>query len=138
MGSVETFRPRPAERTAGQKQDVWSMVNEATAASLVQPIVNMGQGFFDYNPPDFIIEAAQNALKRVDCNQYAPTKGKPSLKKAIANEYTKFLERQINPETEVTITTGVNEGILSAIMAFVEEGDEVLCLSLSSTSILAT
>lgn len=35
----------PARRVAGQKQDVWSIVNEAAAASPVQPIVNMGQGF---------------------------------------------------------------------------------------------
>ena len=35
----------PAKRVAGQKQDVWSIVNEAAAASPVQPIVNMGQGF---------------------------------------------------------------------------------------------
>jgi len=36
---------KPARRVAGQKQDVWSIVNEAAAASPVQPIVNMGQGF---------------------------------------------------------------------------------------------
>jgi hypothetical protein len=35
----------PAKRVAGQKQDVWSIVNEAAAASPKQPIVNMGQGF---------------------------------------------------------------------------------------------
>ena len=35
----------PAKRVAGQRQDVWSIVNEAAAASPVQPIVNMGQGF---------------------------------------------------------------------------------------------
>lgn len=38
-------RFKPARRVAGQKQDVWSIVNEAAAASPVQPIVNMGQGF---------------------------------------------------------------------------------------------
>lgn len=65
---------RPARRVAGQKQDVWSIVNEAAQASPIQPIVNMGQGFFGYNPPSFAIQAAKDALDRVDCNQYSPTK----------------------------------------------------------------
>ncbi|SCN98034.1 unnamed protein product [Fusarium fujikuroi] len=124
MSSI--FKPRPARRVATETQDVWSMINEAAAKSSVQPIVNMGQGFFGYNPPEFIIDAARDALLRVDCNQYAPTKGKPSLKRAIAENYSKRLGRQIDAETEVTITTGANEGILSALMAFVEQGDEVI------------
>lgn len=87
-----------------------SIVNEAAAASPVQPIVNMGQGFFGFNPPDFIINAAKEALNRVDCNQYSPTKGRPRLKKAIADAYSPLWGRKLNPETEVTITTGANEG----------------------------
>lgn len=86
----------------------------------------MGQGFFGYNPPKFILDAAKEALDRVDCNQYSPTKGRPRLKKAIADSYTPFWGRTIDPDTEVTITTGANEGMLSAFMAFLEEGDEVI------------
>lgn len=70
----------------------------------------MGQGFFGYNPPPFILDAAKNALDRVECNQYSPTKGRPSLRKAIANAYSPFWGRKLDPETEVTITTGANEG----------------------------
>lgn len=70
----------------------------------------MGQGFFGYNPPDFLLNAAKEALDRVDCNQYAPTKGRPRLRKAIADAYSPFWGREIDPETEVTITTGANEG----------------------------
>lgn len=65
---------KPAKRVAGQRQDVWSIVNEAAQASSVQPMVNMGQGFFGYNPPKFCIDAAKDALDRVECNQYSPTK----------------------------------------------------------------
>ncbi|RMD40699.1 hypothetical protein DV735_g4423, partial [Chaetothyriales sp. CBS 134920] len=117
---------QPAKRVAGQRQDVWSIINEAAAASPVQPIVNMGQGFFGYNPPQFVLDAAKSALDRVDCNQYSPTKGRPRLKKAIADAYSPFFGRQLDPETEVTITTGANEGMLSAFMGFIEPGDEVI------------
>jgi kynurenine aminotransferase len=102
------------------------MVNEAGAASPVQPITNMGQGFFGYNPPKFVLDAAKAVLDVVDCNQYSPTKGRPRLKKAIADAYSPFFGRTLDPNKEVTITTGANEGMLSAFMGFIEEGDEVI------------
>ncbi|KAL8287977.1 hypothetical protein RB601_004407 [Gaeumannomyces tritici] len=117
---------KPAARVAGRRQDVWSIINEAALASPMQPIVNMGQGFFGYNPPQFILDAAKAALDRVECNQYSPTKGRPRLKKAIADAYSPYWGRPLDPETEVTITTGANEGMLSAFMAFIEPGDEVI------------
>jgi len=69
---------KPAKRVAGQRQDVWSIVNEAAAAYNQEhgagSVVNMGQGFFGYNPPTFVLDAARDALGKVDCNQYSPTK----------------------------------------------------------------
>jgi kynurenine aminotransferase len=103
-----------------------TIVNEAAKASPVEGLVNMGQGFFGYNPPQFVIDAAKSCLDRVDCNQYAPTKGRPRLKQAIADAYSPFFGRKIDSENEVTITTGANEGMLSAFMAFIESGDEVI------------
>ncbi|KAF2773186.1 PLP-dependent transferase [Teratosphaeria nubilosa] len=120
----------PAKRVAGQRQDVWSIVNEAAAAYNQEhgagSVVNMGQGFFGYNPPEFVLNAAREALGKVDCNQYSPTKGRPRLKKALADAYSPFFGRTLNPDTEVTITTGANEGMLSAFMGFLEYGDEVI------------
>lgn len=48
------------------------------------------------------------------------------MKKALADAYSPFFGRTINPDTEVTITTGANEGMLSAFMGFIEPGDEVI------------
>ncbi|KAI5299271.1 v-type proton ATPase 16 kDa proteolipid subunit 2, partial [Ascosphaera pollenicola] len=79
-----------------------------------------------YNPPKFIIDAAKDALDTVESNQYAPTKGNLRLRKAIADAYSPFFGKSIDPETEVAITTGANEGMLSAFMAFIEPGDEVI------------
>ncbi|KAL8737149.1 MAG: hypothetical protein Q9181_001967 [Wetmoreana brouardii] len=124
--SVSTDRFRPASRVAGQNQDVWTIVNEAAVASPVQPIINMGQGFYGYNPPKFIIDAAKQALEKVDCNQYSPPKGRPRLRKAIAKAYSPLFGRDIDPDTEVVVTTGANEGIFSAFMGFIERGDEVI------------
>ncbi len=86
----------------------------------------MGQGFYGYNPPQFVLDAAKQVLDRVDCNQYSPTKGRPRLRKAIADAYSPFWGRQLDPDKEVTITTGANEGMLCAFMGFLEQGDEVI------------
>jgi len=86
----------------------------------------MGQGFFGYNPPQFILDAAKSCLDKVECNQYSPTKGRPRLKKAIADAYSPFFGRTLDPDKEVTITTGANEGMLSAFMGFLEQDDEVI------------
>lgn len=117
---------KPAERVAGKKQDVWSIINEAVATSPRRPIINLGQGFFGYNPPKFILDAAKGVLDRTDCHQYAPPRGKPHLREAIANAYSPFWGRKINPETEIVITTGANEGMFSAFLGFVNSGDEVI------------
>ncbi len=77
----------------------------------------MGQGFFGYNPPQFILNAAKQALDRVECNQYSPTKGRPRLKKAIADAYSPHWGRKLDPETEITITTGANEGAVPPMLS---------------------
>lgn len=105
-----------------------SIINAAAATTPNQPVVNMGQGFFGYNPPQFLIDAAKSAVERLDCNQYAPPKGRPRLREALSNAYSPFWGRKLCPETEITVTTGANEGFLSCCMAFLQEGDEVLLL----------
>src|SRR5436190_14311165 len=85
---------RPASRVATQPKDVWSMVNEAAETSNVTPVINLGQGFFGYNPPQFVIDAAKQALDKVDCNQYSPTRGRPRLRKAIAEAYSPYFGRE--------------------------------------------
>jgi kynurenine aminotransferase len=85
-------------------------------------------GFFGYNPPQFLLDAAKAALDRVDCNQYSPTKGRMRLKQAIADSYSPIWGRKLDPTTEVTVTTGANEGILCAFMAYLDPGDEVIVL----------
>lgn len=52
--------------------------------------------------------------------------GRPRLKQALADSYSPFFGKKLDPNTEITITTGANEGMLSAFMAFIEQGDEVI------------
>lgn len=115
----------PANRISSQRGDIWSIVNAAAAAA-DKPVVNMGQGFFSYGPVDYVLQAAKTALDRPECNQYSPTIGRPRLRNAIAKAYSPLFQRPIDPATEVTVTSGANEGMLCAFMAFLEPGDEVI------------
>ncbi|KAK9448488.1 pyridoxal phosphate-dependent transferase [Limtongia smithiae] len=121
--------PTPNPLIANQAKDVWTIVNEAAAeaqSSLPFPVLNLGQGFFSYNPPEFAIRAAQAALNDVSCNQYSHTRGRPSLRQALAAAYEPSLKRKINWETDVVVTSGANEGMFAAFTAFLGQGDEVI------------
>jgi kynurenine aminotransferase len=129
-GESKPFKfPEPSKHVSGQAKDVWSIVNEAAAraeADAGRPVVNLGQGFFSYSPPDFAIDAAKKALDTPMFNQYSPTKGRASLLRALADAYSPFFGRELDPATEIVVTAGANEGMYSAFTAFLNEGDEVI------------
>ncbi|KAK9470181.1 pyridoxal phosphate-dependent transferase [Dipodascopsis tothii] len=121
--------PKPSPKIAGQSKDVWSIVNETaaeTAKTFGKPIINLGQGFFSYNPPKFALDAAKAALDDVSCNQYSPTRGRESLRRALAESYGPYFNKPIDWQTDVVVTAGANEGMFSAFTAFLDEGDEVI------------
>ncbi|KAG5366054.1 putative aminotransferase C6B12.04c [Yarrowia sp. B02] len=120
--------PKPA-RFAQTPKDVWSLINEAAAASEEasgKKVVNLGQGFFSYSPPQFAIDAAKKALDVPALNQYSPTRGRPSLLKAVSEAYSPYFGRTLDPASEIVITAGANEGMYAAFTAFLNPGDEVI------------
>ncbi|CEP61047.1 kynurenine--oxoglutarate transaminase LALA0_S02e05556g [Lachancea lanzarotensis] len=112
-------------------KDVWSLTNEAAAVASQnaqnqnRELINLGQGFFSYSPPEFAIQEAQKALTSPLVNQYAPTKGRPSLIKSLLKLYSPLYGKQLAPEN-VQVTTGANEGILSCLVGLLNPGDEVI------------
>jgi kynurenine aminotransferase len=120
---------KPSARITGElrKTDVWSLINEAAAACSI-PVVNLGQGFMNFLPPAYIRQAAKDALDQIPTNQYSPTRGRPRLKTAIAKAYSPLLQRTLNPDTEVLITAGANEGFYSAFAGLLDRGDEVIVM----------
>jgi methionine aminotransferase len=87
--------------------------------------VNLGQGFPDFEPP----EALRNALGRAmaeGLNQYAPGIGTAALREQIALKTERLYGHKLNPETEVTVTSGATEALFAAIAAVVRAGEEVI------------
>ena len=87
--------------------------------------VNLGQGFPDFDGPEWIFDAAYKAMKEGK-NQYAPMPGIMSLRRTLADVYKQYYNLNINPDTEFCITAGATEALFSTINAFVETGDEVI------------
>ncbi|MCX7737038.1 MAG: aminotransferase class I/II-fold pyridoxal phosphate-dependent enzyme [Candidatus Kapabacteria bacterium] len=87
--------------------------------------VNLGQGFPDFNGPDWLIEEVYNAMKNGK-NQYAPSIGILSLRKNISELYKSIYDIDWSYEKEVIVTMGATEALFSAIHSVVDEGDEVI------------
>ncbi len=87
--------------------------------------VNFAQGFPDFSTDGRIIEAAEKAL-RDGFNQYATTWGAPQLRQAVARKQSAAWGREVDPETEVTVSCGATEAMIAAMLAAVDPGDEVI------------
>ncbi|MDP6600707.1 MAG: aminotransferase class I/II-fold pyridoxal phosphate-dependent enzyme [Phycisphaerales bacterium] len=94
--------------------------------------INLGQGFPDFDAPDFVKEAAVEAI-RSGHNQYARSAGLPALAEAVGATF----EIPIDPMEEVTVTCGSTEAIAAAILGLVEPGDEVIVIEPFYDSYLA-
>ncbi|KAA1395371.1 pyridoxal phosphate-dependent aminotransferase [Aeromicrobium ginsengisoli] len=100
---------------------------EMSALALRTGAVNLGQGFPDTDGPAEVIEVAVDAL-RGGRNQYAPGTGVPELRHAIAAHQKRFYGVDVDPDTEVGVTTGATEAIASALLGLIDPGDEVIVL----------
>jgi N-succinyldiaminopimelate aminotransferase len=100
---------------------------EMTELAVAHGAVNLGQGFPNFPCPDFLKEAARKALYE-DHNQYARSAGTPHLVTALANELAGEFARDLDPLSEITVTTGATEGLFISAQAFLDPGDEVVLI----------
>ena len=89
--------------------------------------VNLGQGFPDFDCDPALIDAVTQAM-REGLNQYPPMTGVPALRQAISTKIAALYGRLYNPDTEITVTAGATQAILTAVLCCVHPGDEVIVL----------
>ena len=89
--------------------------------------VNLGQGFPDFDCDPHLADAVVAAM-REGWNQYPPMAGVPALREAVAHKVHALYGRAYDPDTEVTITAGATQAILTAVLCCVHPGDEVILL----------
>jgi methionine transaminase len=89
--------------------------------------VNLGQGFPDFAVPQRLVDELDAAM-RAGHNQYAPMTGVAPLRQAIAEKVLRCYGRPVDPDTEITVTSGATEALFNAIHAVVRPGEEVIVL----------
>lgn len=89
--------------------------------------INLGQGFPEFQPPARLRELVDHYM-RAGRNQYAPMTGARSLREAISAKTQAVYGARVEPENEVTVTSGATEAIFCAIQAVVHRGDDVIVL----------
>jgi N-succinyldiaminopimelate aminotransferase len=104
-----------------------SIFSEMTALANQYGAVNLSQGFPDFDGPEEIRKRAAEAIVRGP-NQYAPSAGIPALRQAVAEKMDRFYGIRVDPEREVTVTSGATEGLSATLLGLLEPEDEIILL----------
>src|SRR5512134_3124129 len=115
-------QPPLTSRLAGFGTSVFA---EMTALARRHAAVNLGQGYPDFDGPDFVKRAAEAAIA-AGHNQYAPMPGLPALQQAVADHYRRFYRLAFEPGSEVTIHAGATEALCATLAAVLDPGDEAI------------
>src|SRR6187402_457016 len=95
--------------------------------------VNLGQGFPDFDCDPRLVDAVAEAMRK-GLNQYPPMTGVAPLREAIASKVEAVYGRRYDPASEITVTAGATQAIITAVLALVHPGDEVIVLDPSYDS----
>jgi aspartate/methionine/tyrosine aminotransferase len=123
MSSTEPAKRRRVSQKAERFTE--SVIREMTREALKHGAVNLSQGFPDFPAPEDVKRAAAEAIAD-DVNQYAITWGAKDFRDAIAEKTKWYLGLDVDSETELTVTCGSTEGMIAAMMATVDPGEEVV------------
>ncbi len=122
LGLAPHFTPKPCLASIGT-----TIFTVMSALAAEHKAVNLGQGFPDFACDPALVDAVTQAMQ-TGHNQYPPMVGVPVLRQAIAAKIAALHQRAYHPDSEITITAGATQGILTAILAVVRAGDEVIVL----------
>jgi N-succinyldiaminopimelate aminotransferase len=115
-------RPRLTRRLSGLGTSIFA---EMTALARRHGAVNLGQGYPDFDGPEFVKRAAAQAID-AGHNQYAPMPGLPALQEAVAAHQRRFYGQDVDPASEVTIHAGATEALCATLAALLDPGDEAV------------
>jgi aspartate/methionine/tyrosine aminotransferase len=127
MNAPESTMAQLARRMLSAKAEQFteSVIREMTRLAMKHSAVNLSQGFPDFAAPAEIKEAARQAISD-DINQYAITWGAKPLRDAIVEKFERTQGIRVDPEREITICCGSTEAMMSAMMAIINPGDEIV------------
>ena len=117
----------PIDRlTTRMRAHTQTIFGDMSARASALSAVNLGQGFPDVDGPEALKDVAIEAIRDGRGNQYPPAHGLPALRQAVAAHQERFYGLQLDWETEVVISTGASEAIVSTLLGLLEPGQEVV------------
>jgi aminotransferase len=117
-------RPRPERLERLPQQYFVSLLAKVAAAG--PDVVDLGRGNPDVGPPAHVVERLAEAARDPSAHGYAPIRGLPALREAIAGRYRDVYGVELDPEREVAIVPGTKTGFVELGMCLVEEGETLV------------
>lgn len=105
-----------------------SVIRRMTRISNEYSAVNLSQGFPDFDPPKEIIDRLAQ-VSHGDFHQYSITWGAQNFREALAKKQSRFMGMDIDPNSEIVVTCGSTEAMMSAMTTVVDPGDKVIVFS---------
>ncbi len=124
MTSITPHTPALTSRLPNVGTTIFTVMSALAAET---GAVNLGQGFPDFDCDPALVDAVTQAM-RAGHNQYPPMPGVPALRQAVAAKMQALYGLACDPNSEITVTAGATQAILTAILAVVHPGDEVIVL----------
>jgi aminotransferase len=98
----------------------------AAASAEGEPLVDLGRGNPEIGPPAHVVQALARAAARPEVHGYAPFRGLPELKEAIASRYARRYGVELDPEVEVAVLPGTKTGLMEFALCTVERGGTIV------------
>ena len=106
-----------------------SVIRRMTRIAYQYDSINLSQGFPDFAPPEMLLKRLGETADMPDVHQYSITFGDPGFRKALAEKQSRFMGMDIDPDTEITVTCGSTEAMMSSVLTVADPGDKVIIFS---------
>ena len=106
-----------------------SVIRRMTRVAYQYDSINLSQGFPDFAPPDMLLKRLGETAEMPDVHQYSITFGDPGFRRALAEKQSRFMGIDIDPDTEITVTCGSTEAMMSSVLTVADPGDKVIIFS---------
>ncbi len=106
-----------------------SVIRRMTRIAYKYDSINLSQGFPDFAPPEMLLKRLGETADMPDVHQYSITFGDPGFRRALAEKQSRFMGMDIDPDTEITVTCGSTEAMMSSVLTVADPGDKVIIFS---------
>jgi aminotransferase len=122
------MRPRPTRLDRLPEQYFGTLLARVAAAAAQEgePVVDLGRGNPETGPPQHVIDVLAEAANASRAHGYAPFRGLPELRAAIAERYASVYGAELDPETEIAVVPGTKTAIVELSLVLAERGATVV------------